>query len=183
MSRDLHPDTKTASLAAVKNMAVLMEADFDSQPIRLFSGYGTITIGGVDYLGSGKLISINPAQETAEIQANGMTVQLSGVQQADIALALTEKYRGRACRLKLAFLTDAGALIGDPVPIFSGRMDVMTDNGDAVAPIITLTAENDLIRLSIARRRNRTHEDQQIDYPGDRFLEYVPAMQNKTIYV
>ncbi|MEZ0263022.1 MAG: hypothetical protein ACAH80_18600 [Alphaproteobacteria bacterium] len=183
MARDLHPDVKTASLGAVKHIALLMEADFDSAPVRLFTGTGTITIDGVDYLGSGKLISMSPAQETAEIQATNATIQLSGVQQADIAVALTEKYRGRACRLKLAFFTDAGVLIGEPVPIFSGRMDVMTDNGDTANPIITMTAENDLVRLSVAKHRNRTHEDQQIDYPGDRGLEFVPAMQNKTLYV
>ncbi len=54
MSRDLTSDVKTASLASVKNIAVLMEADFDSGSINLFGGTGTMTIGDRTYVGSTK---------------------------------------------------------------------------------------------------------------------------------
>jgi hypothetical protein len=183
MSRDLSSDVKTASLAAVKNIAVLMEADFDSGSINLFGGYGTLTIGDRTYIGDHKLIQIDPAQETAEVQANNATIQLSGVQAGDIAISLDENYQGRPCRVKLAFFDSSNNLIADPVTMFAGRMDVMTVNDDPANPVITMTAENEFIRMSVARQRNRTHEDQQIDYPGDRGLEFVAAMQNKTIFV
>lgn len=182
MARELDEDVLEQVLSPVKNVAVLMEADFDSQPLRLFGGYGTLTIDGTDYLGSGRLISVEPAQETAEVQATNATVQLSGVQEADIAIALQENYQGRRCRLKLAFLDASMKVIGAPVQIFSGRMDVMNLNDDPQNPLITMTAESAFIRMSVARNRSRTHEDQQIDYDGDRGLEFVTAMQNKTIY-
>jgi hypothetical protein len=183
MSRDLTSSVKTAALAAVKNIAVLMEADFDSGFINLFSGYGTMTIGDRTYIGSGDLIQVDPAQETTEIQATNATIQLSGVQASDIAISLGENYQGRPCRLKLAFFDSSNNLIDDPVTMFAGRMDVMTVNDDPTNPTITMTAENELIRMTVARHRNRTNEDQQIDYPGDKGLEFVAAMQNKTIFV
>jgi|ERR1039458_9398679 hypothetical protein len=183
MSRDLTTSVKTASLLAVKNIAVLMEADFDSGPVNLFGGYGTMTIGDRTYTGSGDLIQVDPAQETAEVQANNATIQLSGVQSADIAISLDENYQGRPCRLKLAFFDSSNNLIADPVTMFAGRMDVMTVNDDPANPLITMTAENEFIRMMAARHRNRTNEDQQIDYPGDKGLEFVAAMQNKTIFV
>ncbi len=205
MARDLDSDVQAAALASPKNIAVLMEADFDDASIRLFGGYGTMTIDGVDYIGDGQLLSIDPAQETSEVQATSATVQLSGVQEADIAVTLTENYQGRPCRLKLAFFNtghsgeftsefssefdvsagdgDEMSLIGSPVTVFSGRMDVMTVSDDPNNPVITMTAESEFIRMAVARQRNRTHEDQQIDYPGDKGLEFVAAMQNKTIFV
>jgi len=183
MSRDLTSNVKTASLAAAKNIAVLMEADFDSGSINLFGGYGSMTISGRTYTGSADLIHIDPAQETAEVQANNATIQLSGIQSADIAIALGENYQGRPCRLKLAFFDSSNNLIADPVTMFAGRMDVMTVNDDPANPLITMTAENEFIRMMAARHRNRTNEDQQIDYPGDKGLEFVAAMQNKTIFV
>lgn len=183
MSRDLTTDIKTAALAPAKNIAVLMEADFDSGFINLFGGYGSMTIGDRTYIGDRKLIQVDPAQETAEVQANNATIQLSGVQEGDIAISLEENYQGRPCRLKLAFFDSSNNLIADPVTMFAGRMDVMTVNDDPANPIITMTAENEFIRMSVARHRNRTHEDQQIDYPGDKGLEFVASMQNKTIFV
>jgi hypothetical protein len=183
MSRDLTPAVKTASLSTPKNIAVLMEADFDSGSLNLFSGYGSLTVDGVTYTGSGKAVQVDPAQETAEVQATNATVQLSGIQEADIAIALTENYQGRPCRLKLAFFDASLNLIADPVVMFSGRMDVMNLNDDPKNPVITMTAETDFIRMTVARLRNRTNEDQQIDYPGDKGLEFVTAMQNKTIFV
>lgn len=183
MARDLDEDTKAAALADVKNIAILMEADFDSAPVRYFSGYGQLVVDGVTYIGSGKILQVDPAQETTDIQATSATIRLSGVQEADIAVALQEPYHGRPCRLKLAFLDASFAPIGSAVQVFGGRMDVMNLADDPAAPVITMTAENDLIRMSVARNRTRTHEDQQIDYPGDRGLEFVPTMQNKTVFV
>lgn len=183
MSRDLDVDVKAASRAAVKTIAVLMEADFDSAPLRYFSGTGTLTVDGADYVGSGKILQVDPAMETSAIQATNATIRLSGVQEADIAISLQEPYQGRACRLKLAFLDDSMALIGQPVQVFGGRMDVMTFDDDPANPMITMTAESDLIRMSIARNRTRTHEDQQIDFPGDKGLEFVASLQNKTVFV
>ncbi len=117
------------------------------------------------------------------MQANNATIQLSGVQGADIAISLGENYQGRPCRLKLAFFDSSNNLIADPVTMFAGRMDVMTVNDDPANPVITMTAEDDFIRMTASRYRTRTHEDQQIDYPGDKGLEFVAAMQNKTIFV
>ncbi len=174
-----------AALAAVTaqtvHLCLMTEADFDSGSINMFTGYGTLTVGGKDYLGTGKILQISPAQETAELTASNATFQLSGIQEADIAIALTENYNGRPGRMKLGLFDSSGVIITDPIQIYSGRMDTGTLNDDPAKPVYTMTSETDLIRLNLSLVRNYTHEDQQIDYSGDTFFSRVPAMQNKTV--
>jgi hypothetical protein len=179
--RGMGSSFKAAVLSGKVHPVILTKADFDSGSINLASGYGTLPINGTNYLGTGKLLQVDPAEETGEINATNATFQLSGIQEADISIALNENYNGRPGRMKLALFDDSNVIIDDPLQFFSGRMDVMTDNGDPVNPIITLTAENDLIRLNRTRQRNYTHADQQIDYPGDNGLGFVAAMQNKQV--
>lgn len=179
--RDMTADALAAITAPRVNVTLLFEADFDSGQENLFTGYGTLSFNGRTYLGIGKLLQVDPAQETSSIAAEGATFQLSGVRAEDISIALAENYRGRPVRVLLGQFYDDGTLVADPIPLFSGTMDVMTLNGDPAAPVITMTAENELIILKRTRLRNRTHEDQQIDYPGDTFFSRVAAMQNATI--
>jgi hypothetical protein len=72
-------------------------------------------------------------------------------------------------------------IIGDPIRVFSGRMDVMPILDDPARPVIQLTTESDLGLLSKSSERRYTHEDQQLDYPGDRFFEYVTTLQDQDI--
>lgn len=179
--REMTTDFKNAALASVVYPAFLTEADFDSGSIGLWNGIGTLSVGGVDYMGSGTLLQIDPAQETGEIEAGNATFRMSGIQESDISIALTEDYQGRPCRMLMGLFTAAGTLIADPIRLFTGRMDVMNFRDDPADPSITMTAENDLIRLNRSKPRRRTHEDQQIDHPGDMFFSHVNAMQHKDI--
>jgi len=174
-------DFRDAALAPVVYLAFLTEADFDSGAIRLFSGYGTLTVDGEDYLGSGTLLKVSPAKETGDLKATDAAFSMSGIQESDISIALQENYQGRPCRILMALFTQDGELIDEPLRVFSGKMDVMTLRDDPKDPSLVMTAENDFIRLQRAKPRRRTHEDQQIDYPGDMIFSHVNAMQHKDI--
>src|SRR3954453_4041466 len=135
--RDMTTAFRTAVTAGTVKIAILTEADFDSAAINLFTGYGTLVIDGKSYLGTGKLLVVDPAEETGELNATNATFQLSGIQEADIAVALTENYNGRPGRMKLALFDSSNVLIADPIQFFSGRMDVGTLNDDPKNPIYT----------------------------------------------
>lgn len=183
MARDLTEGVIAAAQAGTVHVAVLMEAEFASGTVNTFTGYGTLSVGGTDYMGTGDLLAVDMPAETAEIEGNNATFQLSGVDEADISIALSPaEYRGRRCRTKLAFFDADAQLVADPVRMYSGKMDVMVINDDpGQGPVLTMTSENDMAKLGRTRLRNRTHEDQQIDYPGDTFLKRVTALQNKEI--
>ncbi len=173
-------DSFRAAVKAKKvRPAVLMEADFPSGSVYLFSGTGSLPVGGNTYLGSGKVLTVDPAQETAALQASNATFQLSGIPEDLISVAINEKYNGHPCAMDLALFDDTDSLIADPVTIFSGRMD--TGQLNEPTATFTMTAENDLISLNRTRLVNWTHEEQTADYPDDLGFEFVAAMQNKQI--
>ena len=74
----------------------------------------------------------------------------------------------------------AAAFVADPFPLWAGLMDVMevTDGAEAR---ISLTCESRLVDLERAEVRRYTDADQQAEYQGDRFFEYVPALQEAEI--
>ena len=60
-------------------------------------------------------------------------------------------------------------------------MDVMTVDDDGATAQISITAESKLIDLERSRARRYTSEDQKIDFPNDKGLEFITGLQDKTI--
>lgn len=158
-----------------------VELAFESGTVRLWTGYGTIEINGNSFLTGGDILSISGITETAEVEANGISVGLTGLDTALIGSALSEPYQGRDCNLYVGVLSDAGAVIADPIKIFAGRMDLMTveDNGGSAE--INVTAESKLIDLERGRQRRYTSTDQKLDYPDDRGLDFIAELQDKQV--
>jgi hypothetical protein len=182
MARDLTASMISATTANVVAAALLFKAEFDSGDLCAWTGYGDLTFGGDTYQGVGDLGGVDNVEETMDIRANGATVTLSGIPSSLLAIALAEPYQGRPATLYLAALNlTTGALIADPYPILSGRMDVMSIEEGADTATISLTVENNLIELTRSKERRYTHEDQQIDFPGDLGLEYVAGIQEKPL--
>lgn len=161
---------------------------FDSGTTFLWSGIGALTTAAMGTLpaatwqGLGTLGAVSAIEETSELRATGLTFTLSGVPSALIATALGEHYQGRAVTLWAGFFDDAGALIADPVQVFAGRMDQMevVEAGETAA--IRVSAENRLIDLErVDQVRHYTPDDQKKAFPGDKGLDYVPAMQELVV--
>ena len=74
-----------------------------------------------------------------------------------------------------------GTLIDDPVQIFAGLAEISEIDVDPGKPSIRFRYASKLADLERARVRRQTHEDQQIDCPGDRFFEFVGPLSDKKI--
>jgi hypothetical protein len=179
--RSLSNDMTTQVSASQLSPIILVSLSF-STPVNLWSGYGTITYNGTGYLGIGTLGTISPIEETTDLAARGITMQLSGVPTAQIAIALTENYQGRECSILFAAMASDGTLVSTPVTVFSGRMDVMTINDDGEQAIIGMSAENKLVDFRRPREVRYTDEEQKALFPTDKGLEFVNAIQEKQIY-
>ena len=165
-----------------QDMAPFMAVDlaFDGGNFLTWTGYGNIEFGGNTYIGSGDILTVGAVNESSEIKANGIQVTLSGIPTDLISSALTDPYQGRSAKLFLGIIND-GVVVADPYMIFKGSMDLMTidDGGDLAT--IALTAESRLIDLDRARERRFTSEDQKIDFPNDKGLEFITSLQEKAI--
>lgn len=179
--RGLTNDMVTEVSASQLSPILLASLSF-ATPVHIWTGYGTITVGSTAYLGIGTLGSISPVEETTDLAARGISMQLSGVPTAMLAVALTENYQGRECSILFGALQASGALVSSPVTIFSGRMDVMSINDDGQNATIGMTAENKLVDFRRPREVRYTDQEQKNLFPSDKGLEFVTAIQEKQIY-
>jgi hypothetical protein len=110
-----------------------------------------------------------------------LTLALSPVPQEVVDIALAERsYRLRPVTLWGALLDAQGAFVADPFPLWAGLMDTM-EVTDGAEPSVALACESRLVDLERAEVRRYTDADQQAEYPGDRFFEFVPALQEAEI--
>lgn len=184
---------------------ILAELVFDSATVRVWSGLGTIQWQGEQFTGLGGLIDVSPLEETQKLEARGISCTLSGVPSTNIAMALTERCRGRPFRMWLGALPAGGQyveledgtgvvltedggrvllenqLIDEPLRIFTGLMDVMEFQDDGTTASIRLAVENAMIIGERAKMGRYTAEDQKKRFPDDRGLEFINQLQDKEI--
>lgn len=181
MSRTLSSEMQAVATAEVVRPVYLVDMEFSSGSVYLWSGLGDLTFNSNTYIGAGDLLSIGAIQETTELTANGASVTLSGIKQSLLTIARDEPYQGRPLIIRLGAFDDAGDLISSPVIMFSGFMDVMTIADAGETSTINVTAENKLIAFQTTAVRRYTAEDQKIDHPADKGFEFVAKIQEKEI--
>lgn len=161
--------------------AVFVDCQFSSGHIYVWSGIGSISWSGQTWVGLGKLGGISSLPETTEVRADGVQLSLSGIPSDLINSVLTEIRQGKACNIYFGCLDDNGAVIADPFKSFSGRTDTASIDEGGDTSTIVINVENSLIDISRPNERRYTHDDQQIDYPGDLGNEFVPSLQEKNV--
>ena len=180
MTRGLSTAQETAVAAPQLAVAVLVEMDFAPDPLRLWAGIGDFVWGNRTFTGAGALLGVGAVDEASEVTARGVGISLSGIPTEIINHALNVTWQGRAARVWLALLTEAGALVGEPVQVLAGRMDTLSwEEGETAT--VSLSVESQLADLERPRARRYTDRDQQGQYPGDRVFEYVTALQEQEI--
>lgn len=181
MSRSLTSAMQSAVTADLVRPIILVQCAFDSGNLNLWNGVGNLTVSSVDYVGAGTLLAIGEITETSELQANGITVTLSGITDPLLEKARDEDYQGRELKVLLGAMDASNGVISTPVNVFSGFMDTMVINDSSETATIQIAVENRLIGFERTRVRRYTAEDQLIDFPNDKGLEFVADMAEKEI--
>ena len=181
MSRGLPTAVAHAVSADVVRPVLFVECAFDSGDLNLWAGIGNLTVVSTTYVGAGTLLSVSGIKESTELQANGIVVQLSGITEPLLSKARDEDYQGRELKVLLGTMDSTNTLISNPFVIFSGFMDTMTITDAGETSTIKVSVENRLIEFERSRQRRYTSEDQKIDYPNDKGLEFVAEISEKEI--
>jgi hypothetical protein len=181
MTRSLGSNFDAALTADVIRPFFAVDLNFDDGNVRVWTGYGNLTIDSETYVGAGDVMSISPFDETGEIRANGVSIGFTGLPSSLISPALSQDYQGRTMTLYFGTLDASGTIIDTPYVAFRGQMDVMNiqESGDSAQ--ITINGESRLIDLDVPRVRRYTSEDQKIDFPNDKGLEFIADLQDKEI--
>jgi hypothetical protein len=182
MPRPMSGAMLTALQASILHPAILVQLNFVTGTVYVWSGTGPMVWNGQTYVGVGTFGGISVIEEGATIEAKGVTLTLSGIDPAMLADALQEIQIGLPVSVFLALFDSSGALIADPLTSWSGRMDqpeFLISGGEAV---ISLKCENRLMDMNVAVDRRLTLQDAQMSNPGDLGLQFVPSLQEVTLY-
>jgi hypothetical protein len=189
MPRNLSGPMMDAVNAPVVYPALFFKGNFATGPVNLWTGYGTFTDTGGDgtvYTGVGYLAGLTAIEEGSTVGARGITVSLSGIDpQIDGLLQgiLSEFVLGAPVAVYLGLFDGNGNLVSSPLyPCFVGCMDQPMVDVAATTAIISIACESKLMTLNVVANRRYTNDDQQLDFPGDRGLEFVNGLVETTIY-
>lgn len=160
-----------------------VEMDFTSGFLRAWNGYGAIEWNGQTWTGGGELMALGQIEETRAIEATSLSLSLSGVPPALVSVAYNDFSQGRPVKVWLGLMeTPTGLVTADPVQIFAGRMDTISDQDDGQSAMISVSAESNLADLDRLRVRYLTDQDQVRLFAPDRSLRYMPSIQDRPIF-
>ena len=168
MTRGLTTAASNAAANAQVAAEYIVELNFSSGYVRVWSGIGTLSWNSLSWTGVGELGSIGVIQEQEGVVATGVTLTLDVTDSSLLSTALTEDYQGRSATIWLSFFDPSTlAIVDDPVNIFAGIMDnmVVADRGSEGS--ITINAESYLRRLDHAEEQRRTDVNKQERFSGD----------------
>lgn len=178
--RGMTTATKNALEADQVRAVVFVEMSFPSGFLRMNNSAMNITWNGYEWLGVGRLGSIDQIEEGNTLEARGLRFAITGIDPANVAIAIGQQYQGRDCKVWFAPLNENYSTIADPVLIFWGRLDTM-DVELGTTATITVGAESRLADWDRPRVRRYNAEDQYITDPADKGFEFVPQMVEKQI--
>jgi hypothetical protein len=180
MSRDLPAGMADAVTAPVIAPAWLVELQWVTGTVYAWTGYGEIAWDSKTWVGTGHLGAISEIRESRDGYINGVKLSMSGIPMENLALALAKDSQGMPGKVFFALRADDGTFAHGPYQIFDGIIDVcpIVDTGSTLT--ITVHLEKEQIDTRVRGRRN-THEDQQIDHPGDLFFEHVAGIADKEL--
>lgn len=175
MSRTVPSALLTALAQSEVDLWYAVEFNFDSGPVRFWTGVGDKTIGVDTYTGTGNLLSIGGIDEVADLSAKSLSLSLSGVPSSLVSLALQEPYQRRSCTVYL------GSGSNTPIEIFSGLMNTMQIEDSGESSVISLTVESKLIELERGSNWRYTEQSHKSRNSGDTFFDFVAGLQDVSI--
>jgi hypothetical protein len=149
--------------------------------VRVWSGIGDMVYGGLVWKGVGTLGAISPIVETTQTQAQGITLQLSGVDTSLLAAAQQYLNAGGQAEIHLGFIDPNGLLIDSPIMCYQGLIDQVSIDLGTKSSVITVAVENKLTQLQRARGTLFTDQDQRARHPNDGGLKYVSQLADKLV--
>lgn len=175
--------TVAAMLAGqVVRFAVLLFADFKTEPVRYWLGHGDLSAGGYVWKGAGQVISMTGLEEAIGGIAPQATFTLSGVDPSLLndALHASDEVKDRDIVVYLQFFDENGQNLDQPYALYSGIMDVMSVRySGPTSASISVTAERLFARRGAPFWGNLADRDQQRLFPGDRGLDRIAQIPSK----
>jgi hypothetical protein len=175
-TRDLTAPTIAQANAQSSWLLIFVELDFSSGPVRATNAGYPVDWNAQTWLGLAELGTVEAIDESLSIEAKALKFTVQGVDNSKVAIALGEKYQGRAARMWVGFVEAGVGIVADPALAFAGRIDQMiVQRGDKEAAV-SVTAESRFAAWNRAKLRRYSDADQQAAHPGDLGLQYIAEL-------
>ena len=143
--------------------------------VRLWTGQGALTIGGLRYEGGGQALEVGEAETRSGDPDRRMTITLSGIP-AKIRRKFLQDVGPAAVTIEWVYSRDSGASWTKVAELsFRGRLSTPSLS-DGVFRIEVETLRGDVDR---GRPLRWSNEDQQRRFPGDKGLEDMRALSRE----
>lgn len=165
-----------AELARERNTpAHLVTLFIDSGAWRRTTAHRDIVWSANTWIAAGDLISVGDIEETADLQVPQVALVAGGVTADQVSLVLSEHLVERRVEIHMAFLSDADALVADPVLVFEGRIEShqLEDDPDSGTASVRIAVSSHWADFHRRAGRTTNPADQAIWFPGDLGLDYV----------
>ncbi len=189
MARDLHNDFKAEIVKDVISPIILVELavakkdaagnTIGEEYVRSWTGFGTVSFKGNEFIGGGNLLSISEVVEQTDMSAQGIAISLSGIPSDILVISLGHIQHGREATIWIGLINDDLSIIDEPYEIYAGFTDITTISEQGETSTISINIENRLIALERAKIRRYTDQIQRQTYPNDKGFEFVAGLQEK----
>lgn len=181
MARDLSTDMLNAIVGQDLKPVLFYSAVFAGNSVKLWTGLGDIIWDGSTWNGNGWFTGLQGNQESDDVSAPQVTVELAGIPPAILAFVLNAN-QGALGEFFLGMMDDNGDLIDEPYKFFSGKLDVPVIKESADGSRVEITYESALVDFDRAREYRYSQESQKIFYPTDKGFEYVVSANKITMF-
>lgn len=169
-SRDRAPGRETPPI----------DLDTDGDVIRATDAPFDVVFDGKTFTGVGGLGTIDAVQEAGDLTPTSARLALSGVQPANISLALSARYLDRPCRIWQVTWAEDGTQL-DPFLVFDGRIDELNVALGRVGAV-EVSAESHLRNWRRPKHRRWNDESQRRLWPDDMGLEFLAEMVDRQVW-
>lgn len=183
MSRSLDAAISTALDSRYHTFFHLVTFDF-ATPFRMTDwnhdieydfGSGTET-----FLAAGDLVSLSNVSEERDINNGKLTIQLSGVDQANISTALTEDFNNKRVTVRRGLFDSSGStamvnLVGSPFIVWDGRVDSwgISEDPQSGKSTVSWNIESHWADWAKTAGRKCNNDDAQIYHATEEGFEYT----------
>lgn len=178
MSRSVDASVKAELDSGSWREGRLISLEWDGGTDYIWTGIGDLLFDGDTYKGLGDFLGMSSVVEDAENVASGIEITLNGISSGNLANALANAEQGNEVIVRYAVFDTSWSIIGTPVIVFSGFMDVPTIVSDGSSSHISITVEDHRIDLEKPNELRYTDADQKALHAGDTFCKHVAG--NKT---
>tara|TARA_R100000664_G_C2723141_1_gene115956 strand:+ start:229 stop:777 length:549 start_codon:yes stop_codon:yes gene_type:complete len=171
MSRNLSSSLLTQLANPTNTFCFLLEIN-TSTVFRLTDNQFDVTYDSNTYTSSGEIISVSTTAETGELKVEETSIELSNINSTLISVFDDQNYIDNTVNIYLAFF-DSNETFIDALTYFSGNIKNVEVNESNSESKITVTCSNHWSNWNLKKGRHFTDESQQLEFSGDRGLEYA----------